>query len=106
LFARLLDAALEAGSPKDAQGDRANDADWRVDDSWSLVRRRRRMQVFRATVLKRHNYTCLVCGTGLRCLLDAAHVRSFGLIPSREQILQMVYVFALSAMQRSTLVNC
>lgn len=74
LFVRLLDAAMEAGPPTQTE---AEIADWRVEDSWSLVRQRRRLQRFRAQVLNRHNHTCLICGTGLRCVLEVAHLRSY-----------------------------
>jgi hypothetical protein len=82
LFVRLLDAALDAT----IQGQVLNsddEADWCVDDSWSLVRRRRRTQKFRAAVLARHNHTCAVCGTRAAFVLDAAHVRSYAAHPAQ-----------------------
>ena len=80
LFMRLLDAALNAAPPKTAMPD---ETEWRVCDSWALARKRPRMQAFRATVLARHNYTCVVCGTRLRSALDAAHVRSYAADPEQ-----------------------
>lgn len=76
-FVCLVNAALDAGPGREQKLDHVSKPNWRVDDSWSLVRQRSRMQMFRAVVLERHNYTCLVCGTRLRSVLDAAHIRSF-----------------------------
>lgn len=75
LFVRLLDAALDG----DVRGAAPviQESEWRVEDAWSVVRRRTRMRAFRAAVLIRHDHTCLVCGTRLRSVLGAAHVRSY-----------------------------
>ena len=78
LFMHLLDAALEAWPPQEAGLDEAG---CRIDDSWSLVRKRRRMRAFRVAVLVRHDYTCVVCGTQLRSVLDAAHLRGYAADP-------------------------
>lgn len=80
-FLRLLDAALDGESTKTAVPEEARPADWRVDDAWSLVRRRWRMRAFRATVLERHGHMCVVCGTQMRSVLDAAHIRSYASDP-------------------------
>ena len=77
LFVRLLDAALDSAFQANAPAVQMNDADWQVDDTWSLVKRRSRMRTFRAIVLSRHEYTCLVCGTQLPSVLEAAHIRSY-----------------------------
>ena len=77
LFVRLLDAALDSSVRVKAPADQMNEADWHVDDAWSLVKRRSHMHAFRAEVLSRHEYTCLVCGTRLLSVLDAAHIRSY-----------------------------
>lgn len=77
LFIRLLDAALDSGFRANPLPVLVNEADWQVDDSWSLVKRRSRMRAFRAVVLSRHDHTCLVCGTQLRSVLDAAHIRTY-----------------------------
>jgi len=84
LFAQLLDAALEASqlnAPQSGGGSGRDEGDWRVEDSWSLTRRRACMQVFRQIVLKRHNYTCVVCGTRLQSVIQTAHVRSYASDP-------------------------
>ncbi|NLX97567.1 MAG: hypothetical protein GXY83_15470 [Rhodopirellula sp.] len=83
LFVRLLDAALKVGPLQGARLDEVHRTDWRVDDSWSLVRRRSRMQVFRAAVLARHDCTCVVCGTQLASVLDAAHIQSYAAHPEQ-----------------------
>jgi hypothetical protein len=76
LFAALLDEALAATAPGSLL-DAAAEVNWLVEDSWSLVRRRLRMQMFRSAVLSRHDYMCLICGCRLRSVLDAAHIRSY-----------------------------
>ena len=77
LFVRLLDSALESTIPLKDSPVQLDKADWQVDDAWSLVKRRARMHMFRAIVLSRHEYTCLVCGTQLLSALNAAHIRSY-----------------------------
>ena len=77
LFVRLLDAAMDSAFRAKAPAVQMNDADWHVDDAWSLVKRRSRMRTFHALVLSRHEYTCLVCGTQLPSVLEAAHIRSY-----------------------------
>jgi hypothetical protein len=80
LFKRLLDVTLDRTSDNaSAISDLLEDG--RVDDAWSLVRQRCRLQAFRTAVLARHNFTCLVCGTRLRSVLDAAHLRSYASDP-------------------------
>lgn len=75
LFVRLLDAAL--GSTDTVLDDGSTDGSWYVDDAWSLVRKRCRLSAFRLAVLARHKYTCAVCGTRRRSVLDAAHIRGY-----------------------------
>ncbi len=77
LFVRLLDAALDSAFRAKDPTVRMNDADWQVDDAWSLVKRRSHVRAFRAMVLSRHGHTCLVCGTQLESVLEAAHIRSY-----------------------------
>ena len=77
LFVRLLDAAWDSAFRAKASAVQMNEADWQVDDAWSLVKRRSRMRAFRAIVLSRHEYTCVVCGTQLPSVLNAAHIRSY-----------------------------
>jgi hypothetical protein len=68
LFVRLLDAALRVSPLQGGELDEVCKTDWRVDDSWSLVRRRSRMEAFRTAVLASQLY--------VRCLRDAACVSS------------------------------
>lgn len=77
LFVRLLDAALDSGFRAKAPSNQMNESDWHVEDAWSLVKRRSRMRAFRAIVLSRHEHTCLVCGTQLPSVLNAAHIRRY-----------------------------
>ena len=81
LFVCLLDSALEGGTLNDQKSGYTEVSSFRIDDSWSLVRKRHRLKEFRTTVLKRHNYTCLVCGTRMQSVIEAAHVRSYATAP-------------------------
>ena len=74
LFERIVDLAYdhEYANPSDRPP-----ADFSVPDSWSYVRRRDRLEQFRREVLRRQNYTCAVCGTNVRELLDVAHVSEY-----------------------------
>ena len=81
LFVCLLDSALEGGTLNDQKSGYTEVSSFRIDDSWSLVRKRHRLKEFRITVLKRHNYTCLVCGTRMQLVIEAAHVRSYATAP-------------------------
>lgn len=80
-FVCLLDAALQGGTLNHQQSGYTEDPNWRIDDSWSLVRRRHQLQKFRETVLKRHNHTCAVCGTRMKSVIEVAHVRSYAASP-------------------------
>ncbi len=83
LFLNLIDASLKDNPSQNPWTDQNFNADWQIDDSWSLVRQRSRMHAFRKAVLERHNHTCLVCGTQLRSVLDAAHIRSYAVDPGQ-----------------------
>ncbi len=73
-FSSLLDAALECDSQETAS---LRPDEWRIDDAWSLVRKRQRLHRFRDAVLNRHNYTCVVCGSRFVPALDIAHIESY-----------------------------
>ena len=79
LFRRLLDAALSTGSRPANPGTLSYGP---VEDSWSLVRQRSCAQYFRSQVLIRHDFRCLVCGTRLPSVLDAAHIRAYAQDPN------------------------
>ena len=87
MFVRLVDAALK-DCPLDAarieQSDEHADeaAMWHIDNRTAVVTVRRRLDTFRRTVLKRHCYTCLICGTQLRPTLEAAHIRPYSEDPA------------------------
>lgn len=51
--------------------------DYEVPDAWSFVRRRHNLEWFRETVLRRQNYTCAICGTTLKEVLDVAHISQY-----------------------------
>jgi len=51
--------------------------EWKIEDSYSIVRRRARLEIFRRIVLERHKYRCVVCGTTLKEVLEAAHIRRY-----------------------------
>ena len=58
-----------------------NFGEYEVPDSWSSVRRRDNLAGFKRDVLVRQNYTCAICGTTLREVLDVAHVSSYAADP-------------------------
>ncbi len=73
LFCRLVDAAL---APDSYETPLLNKSAWRIEDSFSLVQTRQRLNSFHQAVLKRHDHTCVVCGTQFRPALEVAHIRS------------------------------
>jgi hypothetical protein len=79
LYVRLLDVAFVGDRQRSYQGEPASsDGEiWRIEDSWSIVKIRHSLSVFRRTVLERHKYTCVICGTRLRVVLEVAHIRSY-----------------------------
>lgn len=51
--------------------------DYSVPDTWSVVKVRQSVSSFVDTVLERHNYICVVCGTRLKEVVDAAHLSPY-----------------------------
>lgn len=51
--------------------------DYTVPDAWSFVRRRHRVKQFKEAVLLRQDFTCAICGTTLREVLDVAHISRY-----------------------------
>ena len=51
--------------------------EWLIEDSYSIVRKRAKLESFRKFVLKRHNYQCLICGTKFKPSLEVAHIRGY-----------------------------
>ena len=74
LFQDIVDLAYEGEFVKP---DDPLPGEFSVPDSWSYVRRRDRLEQFRRTVLQRQNYTCAICGTAIRDLLDVAHISGY-----------------------------
>jgi hypothetical protein len=74
LFARIIDVAVESSSNDIIF---TSSEEYIVEDTYSVVRTRKRMGNFRKLILKRHNYQCLVCGTAFIPALEAAHIRSY-----------------------------
>ena len=56
---------------------RVHSTEYKVPDAWSFVRRRHNLERFRATVLRRQSYTCAICGTTLKEVLDVAHISKY-----------------------------
>lgn len=54
-----------------------DDSEYEVPDTWSPVRTRHRIEEFKKTVLSRQNYTCAICGTKIRRVLDVARISSY-----------------------------
>jgi hypothetical protein len=51
--------------------------DYFVDDEWSKTRVRTATAHFCRLTMERHNYTCIVCGSTLRPVLEAAHLSPY-----------------------------
>lgn len=52
-------------------------SDYEVPDTWSSVRTRHSLERFKVVVLRRQNYTCAICSTKIREVLDVAHVSAY-----------------------------
>lgn len=48
-----------------------------IPDEWTKTKRRKALTRFRKPVLERSDHACIVCGTSLRGLVDAAHLNSW-----------------------------
>jgi HNH endonuclease/EVE domain len=53
------------------------EADYSVPDAWGKTKVRKAMSGFTDKVLERHSHTCVVCGTRLRGVFDAAHLSPY-----------------------------
>ena len=87
LFVALVDAALQSSildrtAERPHNGEDDDSRTWHIDDRMSLVSVRGSLDSFRKKVLERHRYTCVVCGTRLRVVLEAAHIRDYSADPS------------------------
>lgn len=51
--------------------------DFSIPDSWSKTRARRRLKGFNETVSKRSGGHCIVCGSNLQAVIDAAHLSPY-----------------------------
>jgi hypothetical protein len=58
------------------RGDSDNQ-DYSIPDSWSRTRARKKLRSFSDEAFARSNSRCVVCGTGLIGLLDAAHLSPY-----------------------------
>ncbi len=72
MYSSVLDLA-DTGKHSPAKLDK----DYTVEDRWSKTKVRKTMVNFSKVVLNRHNYTCAVCGTRLRAVLEVAHLSSY-----------------------------
>ena len=53
--------------------------DYTIPDAWSFVKRRHGVERFKETVLARQGFTCAICGTTLREVLDVAHISRYSI---------------------------
>ena len=53
-------------------------SEYEIPDSWSFVRSRHGLERFKRTVLERQDYTCAICGTILREVMEVAHISGYG----------------------------
>lgn len=56
--------------------------EWTVEDSYSIVKKRTKLEKFRRVVLERHRYQCIVCGSAFKPSLEAAHIREYAEDPT------------------------
>lgn len=86
-FVTLVDAALRncsADSNTIQQLPKVVDdtSSWHIDNRKATITVRGHLDAFRRTVLKRHSHQCLVCGTQLSSVLEAAHIRKYSVDPA------------------------
>jgi hypothetical protein len=53
------------------------DGDFAIPDTWGKARVRRKLHRFASIVFARSEYACVVCGSTIRSLLDAAHLSPY-----------------------------
>ena len=74
MYERIMTLAYEAANilvgPLDPE-------DFEVPDAWSMARKRHSLERFRMSVLRRQGHVCAICGTGIRELLEVAHVSPY-----------------------------
>ena len=74
MYDRILSLAYETGAVV-VTSPRANFHE--ISDDWSIVRKRHSLEGFRRTVLERQGYTCVVCGTQVREVMEVAHISPY-----------------------------
>ena len=87
LFVTLIDAALLDSSLHVTTVDQSTErvdqeTSWHIDNRMAVVTVRARLDAFRKTVLERHHYKCLVCGTVLQSTIEVAHIRGYSADPA------------------------
>ena len=75
ITSELFDKILNLGVRQPTVQDAPSPENWRIEDSWSKVKKRMKVEAFRAAVLARHKFRCVVCWKQVRCTLTAAHIR-------------------------------
>ena len=74
MYDRILDLAYDAGA---IAIDPPNAGEYEVPDSWSYTKKRHVLGKFRKTVRERQDWTCLICGTKVREVIDVAHISPY-----------------------------
>ena len=86
-FVTLVDAALRncpigSGTIQPLLDLVDDESAWHISNRTATVNVRGSLDAFRRTVLERHCHTCLICGTQLRSVLEAAHIRDYSVDPA------------------------
>jgi len=74
MYASIMDLAEADGLLEPAK---EQEADYSVQDSWGQTKIRHALSRFAENVLARHKRTCVVCGSQLEPVLDAAHLSPY-----------------------------
>jgi hypothetical protein len=73
----IFDAILSLCEIRVEEEDTVEVGDFSIEDKWSKAKVRKHLTRFRKTVLERSGFRCVVCGTNVLPLLEAAHLSSY-----------------------------
>ena len=73
----LYDAILDLAEPEKILPLPPRDGDFSIPDNWGETKTRSAIKKFSGPVMARSNRTCIVCGTSLRGLVEAAHLSPY-----------------------------
>ena len=74
MFERIVELAYQQRS---VAVTRPESSEYDVPDTWSVVRTRHAQERFKESVLSRQAYSCAICGTTVKEVLEVAHISSY-----------------------------